>query len=57
MVKICTLSDYIELVLPLVDKRPQFEFLITCLIVEMQGLYSPYTITRQLIDHGFFGVI
>ena len=57
MVKICTLSDYIELVLPLVEKRPQLEYLITCLIIEMQGLYNPDNITRLLIDHGFFNVI
>jgi len=41
MVKLCTLSDYIELVLPMVEKRPQFEFLITCIIIEMNGLYNP----------------
>jgi hypothetical protein len=57
MVKLCTLGDYIELLLPMVDKRPQFEFLITCLIVEMDGLYSSQNITKLLIDQGFFSVI
>ena len=57
MVKLCTLGDYIELLLPMVDKRPQFEFLITCLIVEMDGLYNSQSITKLLIDHGFFGII
>jgi len=57
MVKLCTLSDYIELLLPMLDNRPQFEFIITCLIIEMHGLYNAQIITKLLIENGFFNVI
>lgn len=35
MVKICTLSDYIELVLHSANKKLQLEYFLTCLIAEM----------------------
>lgn len=57
MVKLCSIVDYLEIILPLILKKPQLDFQITCLIIEMNGLFNPDVVTKLLLDFELYSVI
>ncbi len=57
IVKLCALVDYIEIILPVVLKKPGLDSQVTCLIIEMSGLFENERITKLLLDFNLFSVI
>ena len=57
IVKLCALVDYIEIILPLVLKKPVLDSQVTCLIIEMSGLFENERITKLLLDFNLYSVI
>jgi hypothetical protein len=57
MVKLCSIADYLEIVLPIVLRKPHLDFQITCLVIEMSGLFNSETVTKLLLEFELYAVI
>jgi hypothetical protein len=57
LVKICSLNDYLEMLLPLVMARPQLEFQVTCLILQFADLFDYDSVTMMILEYHFDSVV
>lgn len=57
MVKMCSLVDYIEIIMPVILEKPKMDTHMTDLIIQMSGLFECETITKLLLDFKFYKVI
>ena len=50
LIKLISLNDYLETILPLVLARPQLQFQVTCLVLELAGLFDSESVGKLLLD-------